>query len=413
MWQKGSGNIYSKDIGLLKMDFNKIYQGNALEILKTFPNESIDCVITSPPYWALRDYGVEGQLGLEPTFHEYINKLCDIFEEAKRALKKSGTCWVNLGDTYGGSGNKELYHGGKGLDDNRRRQRGVKSGGNKEASKCLLQIPSRFSIEMCNRGWILRNTLIWHKPNCMPSSVKDRFTVDFEYVFFFVKNKKYWFERQIEPSEPWNSAKGFNVEGQRKRQGSNNTYGKDLVQSGRNKRCVWRICPKPFKAAHFAVFPEELVETPIKAGCPEFVCKKCGKGREKIYKKGKLIDVNKGRNLKPYIGGKDYQQTQTMSAGLTKGGFIPGHQYEQEFQGYTSCFCNVGFSPGTVLDPFIGSGTVAVVAQKLNRQWVGIELNSEYIKIAEKRIANHSYMWNKKKEVPDDTTFPKQTKRTG
>jgi len=338
MWQKGSGNIYSKDIGLLKMDFNKIYQGNALEILKTFPNESIDCVITSPPYWALRDYGVEGQLGLEPTFHEYINKLCDIFEEAKRALKKSGTCWVNLGDTYGGSGNKELYHGGKGLDDNRRRQRGVKSGGNKEASKCLLQIPSRFSIEMCNRGWILRNTLIWHKPNCMPSSVKDRFTVDFEYVFFFVKNKKYWFERQIEPSEPWNSAKGFNVEGQRKRQGSNNTYGKDLVQSGRNKRAVWKITTKPFKSAHFAVFPEELIETPIKAGCPE---------------------------------------------------------------------------KGIVLDPFIGSGTVAVVAQKLNRQWVGIELNSEYIKIAEKRIANHSYMWNKKKEVPDDTTFPKQTKRTG
>jgi len=204
--------------------------------------------------------------------------------------------------------------------------------------KCLCQIPQRFSIEMCNRGWILRNTLIWHKPNCMPSSVKDRFTVDFEYVFFFVKNKKYWFERQIEPSEPWNSAKGFNVEGQRKRQGSNNTYGKDLVQSGRNKRAVWKITTKPFKSAHFAVFPEELIETPIKAGCPE---------------------------------------------------------------------------KGIVLDPFIGSGTVAVVAQKLNRQWVGIELNSEYIKIAEKRIANHSYMWNKKKEVPDDTTFPKQTKRTG
>ena len=316
---------------------SKIIQGDALTELKKLKEESVNCVVTSPPYWALRDYGVEGQLGLEPTFQEYINKLCDIFDEVRRVLKKDGTCWVNLGDTYASGG-------GKAVEQSAKRQAAINTDSYPNYApnsklrttmpKCLLQIPFRFSIEMCNRGWILRNVIIWHKPNCMPSSVKDRFTVDFEYVFFFVKNKKYWFERQFE-SILFDSIK-------RERRGSNtNKYTKDehlpngvcaptmsqprkykgyngieeeyKKRSGRNKRCVWKITRKPFKEAHFAVFPEELVETPIKAGCP---------------------------------------------------------------------------SKGIVLDPFMGSGTTGVVAKKLNRDFIGIELNPEYIKMAEKRIKN-------------------------
>lgn len=148
---------------------DKILLGDSLEVLKELEDESIDMIVTSPPYWALRDYGTKEQLGLESTFDEYINKLCNVFDECKRVLKKNGTCWVNVGDSY------------------------------INISKCLAQIPNRFAIEMCNRGWILRNEIIWHKPNAFPSSVKDRFTVDFEKLFFFVKNKKYYFERQLEP----------------------------------------------------------------------------------------------------------------------------------------------------------------------------------------------------------------------
>jgi site-specific DNA-methyltransferase (adenine-specific) len=187
-----------------KMELNKIYQGDALEVLKSFPSGSVDCVVTSPPYWALRDYGVEGQLGLEPTFQEYINKLCDIFDEVKRVLKKEGNCWVNLGDTYSGSGNGS---GDKTYKDRQHIKRekfdliykGQKAGKTELPDKCLIQIPSRFAIEMCDRGWVLRNEIVWHKPNCMPASVKDRFTVDFEKIFFFVKSKKYYFEQQLEP----------------------------------------------------------------------------------------------------------------------------------------------------------------------------------------------------------------------
>ena len=267
------------------MQINKIYQGNCLEVLKTFPNECIDMIITSPPYYALRDYGVDGQLGMELTFQEYITKLCDIFDEVKRVLKEDGTCWVVIGDSYGGTADKGNYVDPKNpLGRNAQSESLTKN----VTPKCSLQIPSRFAIEMTNRGWILRNELIWHKSNAMPSSVKDRFTVDYEKIFFFSKSKKYYFEQQKEPT-------------------------KDL---DRNMRCVWEINTQPFSGSHFATFPEKLVETPIKAGT----------------KKG-----------------------------------------------------------GIVLDIFIGSGTTGVVAKKLGRNYIGIELNEKYVEMAERRISKVYY----------------------
>jgi len=297
-----------------------IIQGDALEQLKKLSDESVDCVVTSPPYWALRDYGVEGQLGLEPTFQEYITKLCNIFDEVKRVLKKSGTCWVNMGDTYGGTGSGQKDTGKHGYTPE-----AMATTKNKPQSKLqgksLIQIPSRFAIEMTNRGWILRNEIIWYKPNGMPSSAKDRFTVDFEKVFFFVKSKKYWFETQYEPYtedlDRWGGEK-LKADGESTwDEGTGQDTYRDRNMrpnsNGRNKRCVWRINTKPFKEAHFAVYPEKLIEPMIKAGCPE---------------------------------------------------------------------------DGVVLDPFFGAGTTAVVAQKLNRKWLGIELNPEYIEIAEERLKN-------------------------
>jgi len=297
---------------------NKIYCGDSLKLLKQLPDESIDCIITSPPYWALRDYKTKGQIGLEEDFNDYIRKLCDIFDETKRVLKNEGTCWINMGDTY------YTKSGSSFLNDKIVSNKKIKTIGINKAnsirgkglikSKNLTLTPFRFAIEMQKRGWIIRNVIIWHKLNCMPSSVKDRFTVDFEYLFFFVKSKKYYFNQQREPHkkesierikykwnghrEPKSSFSGMNIK-------------KMCHPSGRNKRCVWNISTKSFKGAHFAVFPPELIEIPIKAGCPE---------------------------------------------------------------------------SGVVLDPFIGSGTTAVVCKRLDRNYIGFDINKKYCEIARERI---------------------------
>jgi len=341
------------------MKVNQILHGDSLTELKKLPDKSINMCMTSPPYWALRDYGMDGQLGLEPTFDEYINKLCDIFDEVKRVLRDDGTCWVNIGDTYNSH------------------------------SKSLVMIPFRFAIEMVNRGWILRNTIIWHKRNCMPSSAKDRFTVDFEYLFLFSKNKKYYFETQYEPlSEVSIKRSRYGLNQTNNNQKAVNVQNLDKMGNrfcnpkGRNKRAVWTINPKPFKEAHFAVYPEELCETPIKAGCPKFVCNKCGKIRKKIYEhiKGKYGNHNKF-NKQREIDGSDKFVRHGLQ-GSTLGGVV-GYDI---FKGYTYCGCNAGFTSGIILDPFFGAGTTGLVALKQRKNFIGIELNPKYIKIAKKRL---------------------------
>ena len=163
-------------------------------MLKTLPDNSVDCVITSPPYWQLRDYHVEGQLGIKPDFQQYLSRLCDIFEEVKRALKPAGTCWVNISDTYASQGARnagfnqrwhgKLFRSYKQAATDTERPQSRETGLPK---KSLVLIPFRFAVETLNRGWLLRNTIIWHKPNCLPASVRGRFTVDFEYLFFFLQ----------------------------------------------------------------------------------------------------------------------------------------------------------------------------------------------------------------------------------
>jgi DNA modification methylase len=594
----------------MELPVNKILCGEALETLKTLPDGSINCCISSPPYWALRDYGVKGQLGLEPTFEEYIDKLCAIYDEVKRVLRKDGTCFVNLGDTYACSpaGNKhprKLADGGvfrtnkpKMLFDipnkslclipqrfaiemlnrdtmdifeldkrwiicnntavtnnperinnalqrppkregvqhgvskkvescpqrpvsqengrvERKKQRqdkgvqqktllGEQGKGNntcdegqrqnasevkvgcddtlwrKSSEVCLLwggdilvsddrppeqrrsrtsQENTKIRLDLClvkeneisqrfrgfvyelqlgkreiwilppSRGqnlclrkrdipvellplfklkkeerWRLRNTIIWHKPNPMPSSAKDRFTVDFEYIFFFVKSNKatyyihprklrssstkkfdyiwqhkntglelnyqpfsdrlckgkkrlwkrknlwegvdYWFEPQYEPLvQP---DKTYNQTGNTKYDdfSDNRTVAGLRERSsyvnplGRNKRCVWTIPTEPRSEAHFATYPQKLIEPMIKAGCPEYICTKCGKAREKIW------DI-------------DYVQPETRGSTeinrlKSKDGYRPEKVYstEHHFKGYTDCSCGAEWRPGIVLDMF-------------------------------------------------------------
>ena len=348
------------------LEVNKIYNGDCRELLKKLDDESIDCVISSPPYWSLRDYGIpavkwddgwEGTLGLEPTFEMYIKHLADIYDDVKRVLKKSGTCWVNLGDTYsagGGSGSKEYFEKGHkqfGKNDPEGKYQAPKKVKGIQP-KCLLMIPQRFAIEMIDRGWILRNVIIWHKPSCMPESAKDRFTRDFEYVYFFVKNKKYWFERQREPMAS-SSKKRIKYSYKNKRvydlsvhkergnpnqdqirEGRKEMHQTCDIEKGRNKRTVWSINPKGTKEAHFATFPPDLIEPMIKAGCPEFICEVCGTPRRKILMKiqGTPDEIYEGQGI------KDYKSAKAQNPSDTKRRVLQSMAMEQKVIGY-ECDC--------------------------------------------------------------------------
>jgi DNA modification methylase len=309
---------------------NKIIQGDCLEVLREIPDCSVQMCVTSPPYYGLRDYGVEGQIGLEETSEIYVQKLVEIFREVKRALKDDGTLWLNLGDTYWSKG--ESRHVGYG--DPKNPKVGIKKFIEPQAKshplfkpKDLIGIPWRVAFALQANSWYLRQDIIWHKPNPMPESVTDRCTKAHEYIFLLAKNQKYYFDNEAirEPLKtPYeqlvkdNRGKNKNVKesSMESKHGGNKTFGETINPNGRNKRSVWTITTKPFKEAHFATFPEDLVIPCIKAGSKE----------------GDIV-----------------------------------------------------------LDPFIGSGTTGFVAKKFGRSFIGIELNSDYCKIAEKRLAQEVF----------------------
>lgn len=285
--------------------------GDALTNLKQLPSESIQSIITSPPYWALRDYGVEGQIGLENTYEEYIEGLLDIFNECKRVLKKDGLLFINIADTYAGTGSKGKHTDPKYKNGRNGQSIAKNNKVNGVKRKSLIGIPQRLQIAMIEDGWICRNDIIWHKPNAMPQSVKDRFTVDYEHVFMFSKNYKYKFNQIKEPmkTKDLTSPRGSKgVIGQKNSgiRGSKSTKKEYL----RNKRSVWSINTKPYSKAHFATFPDTLIDDLV------------------------LCSTDEG---------------------------------------------------DIVLDPFTGSGTVPMVAQKYNRGWVAIELNPDYITLIKER----------------------------
>lgn len=338
-----------------------IIQGDWIEQLKKLPDESVQCCVTSPPYWGLRDYGIEGQLGLEKTPQEYVAKLVEGFKEVRRVLKKNGTCWLNLGDCYsqGGSGqNFSLEHGstangttslgGYGHVKNQRKPKDI---GLKP--KDLVGVPWMVAFELRADGWYLRSDIIWSKPNPMPESVTDRPTRAHEYLFLLTKNKKYYYDHKAIKEQPSPALvkqveEGYNgqaikdylgasvqdasatksriINGYRNRidkqrghsrrhEGFNEKWDaltpKEQAMLGSNKRSVWTIAPANFKEAHFATFPPALVRPCILAGA------KCG---------------------------------------------------------------------DMVLDPFGGSGTTGMVAFQLGRSATLIELNPEYAKLIERRI---------------------------
>ena len=356
------------------MEFiNKIFHGQAKECLRSLPDSIVDTCVTSPPYWGLRDYGVDGQLGQEPTPELYVNNLVSVFQDVRRILKDDGTLWLNLGDSYGGSGKGSATH----PESNWKYKQGTNKGAHNKGinnyssdkikPKDLVGIPWMVAFALRADGWYLRQDIIWNKPNPMPESVKDRCTKSHEYIFLLSKSKKYYYDyeaikqplkdasiarliQDIENQEGSSRVQGKTngkmkaVRPSTKRKGdqtdndvsmglngssfkNHNNYLKEdgslLHGTKANKKSVWTQVTKPFKEAHFATFPQELIVDCIKAGCPE---------------------------------------------------------------------------GGIVLDPFMGAGTTAIVSQKLNRNYLGVELNGKYISIADNRL-------NKELGMFKDTVF--------
>ncbi|GAF14909.1 adenine-specific methyltransferase [Bacillus sp. JCM 19046] len=315
------------------MKLNQILNGDCLDSLKRLPDNFVNTVITSPPYWGLRDYGMSGQIGLEDTVDAYVTKLVEVFKEVKRVLKDDGTLWLNLGDSYAGSGRGRNADGKPNPGSNHKQSVGQTSGllnvktTEQLKPKDLIGLPWRVAFALQADGWYLRQDIIWNKPNAMPESVRDRPTRSHEYIFLLTKSKNYFYDSESikeiavhgDPNPPRgsNGNIGSVHKGRRdsKPRGSfAGKFGKEAFRSikeKRNKRSVWTVSTKPTKDAHFATFPLDLIEPCVIAGSP--------------------ID-------------------------------------------------------GIVLDPFFGSGTSGKAALKHNRNFIGIELNPEYIKIAEANL---------------------------
>ena len=334
-----------------------IHVGDCLDTLRRMPDASVQCCVTSPPYWGLRDYGHDGQIGLESTPEAYVVRMVEVFREVRRVLRDDGTCWVNLGDSYNGIGGPGKQDGGP---IGRTAAVAIEGTKGRRIStikpKDLVGIPWRVAFALQADGWYLRQDIIWHKPNPMPESVTDRCTKAHEYVFLLAKNERYYYDAEAvsEPvsvsttarlSQPSLSLQAGSdrvpgqTNGPMKAVGprfggskfgdsddpkhatkSGNVYQIPDANGRRNRRSVWTITTKPFSGAHFAVMPPDLADLCIRAGCPE---------------------------------------------------------------------------GGVVLDPFGGAGTVGLMADRLGRDAVLCELNPEYAELARRRIADDNRLFGK------------------
>lgn len=371
----------------------RIINADVIDGLRSLPEKSVHCVVTSPPYWGLRDYGVEGQIGLESTPEEYLDKMVQVFREVWRVLRDDGTLWLNIGDSYANAQPRGR------MED----QGDLSTGDHGELipkrdwscwslkQKDLVGIPWRVAFALQADGWYLRSDIIWAKPNPMPESVMDRPTRSHEYVFLLAKSAKYFYDadavrEQCEDLVPKEKAQN-NCSTIKKEQ-----IGRDATAiypirycnpAGRNRRDVWTITTQPTPEAHFATFPEALVEPCIKAGTSERgCCSVCGAPWVRVVEKGE----NTG-----YIGKKDNSHITLRNDALKHSGRI-GNTLYKTIDWQPPCLCgNTNLKdpeviPCTVLDPFGGSGTVAKVARDLNRDAILIEINPAYVEIARRKL---------------------------
>lgn len=339
----------------IDVPLGSILIGDVRDQLKELPDAAVDTIITSPPYWALRDYGHNHQIGAEITVEAWAEQIAGVAAELSRVLTPTGSLWLNLGDGY---------------------SRHVREG---VAKKGLLLGPERVAAKLTHDGWLLRNKVIWSKANPMPFSGTDRLTTTHEYLYFFVRQPHYYFD--LDPiREPASSA----PQGRRTRRASYppreavptlgggssprvdlnhglagmKTTGQESHPLGKNPGDVWIIPTASYHGAHFATFPVELVRRPLLATCPERICTECGLP---------------WRRASQVIDGRP----------LATGPLRPVCEHAD-------------WRPGRVLDPFMGSGTVAIAAEQHGRDWIGIELNPVYAELSEKRVAE----WREKTGAP-------------
>ena len=397
------------------MNTHKIILGDCIAGMQTLPAGCIQTCITSPPYFGLRDYqGGTEEIGQEETVEGYVEQMVEVFREIKRILRDDGTVWLNLGDSYmsakGCSPPPQTFANGNAdgqpkdfVPPNRRDQKGLKN-------KDMIGIPWRVAFALQADGWYLRQDIIWHKPNPMPESVTDRCTKSHEYIFLLSKKSHYYFDHEAirEPAAESSAARmlrgvsdthknvngapgqtahsmnkprprqfGAKVQEGTKRGDIGNTF----VDTGkRNKRSVWTVTTKPFRGAHFATFPKDLIEPCVLAGTSEHgCCSKCGAPYVRIIEKGETpnrtpradnLNVIPGRDKLSRLNSEEMETIPKKTIGWEK-----------------TCKCiDAEVVPCTVFDPFTGSGTTAIVSLKHNRNFIGTELNEDYIKIAEDRI---------------------------
>lgn len=385
---------------------NQIFQGDVIDRLKDMPEQSVNCVVTSPPYWGLRDYGVDGQIGLEDSPEAFVDKMVEVFAEVWRVLKDDGTLWLNIGDSYCTKANGSIGATGLNASTNNHveyrkthalRSKGVPSG---LKHKDLVGIPWRLALALQSFGWYLRSDIVWSKPNPMPESVTDRPTKAHEYVFLLTKSPKYFYdidairdplaEKTLTTFGTTRKSKGNDAGGFVK----TDNYSKsvpirkpklkdDGTPAGANKKTVWTVASTTYKGAHFATFPPALIEPCIKAGTPREVCTRCGAPVVRVTEKTKSFESGSGKSGNA-ISGKHSDKCQ---GGGDTGDIRKGPVVRTVTTGWEpTCECSEPASPGVVLDPFFGAGTTGLVAKQLGRDFVGIELNPEYVTIARKRL---------------------------
>ena len=374
----------------------QLLQGDCLQVLATLPAESVQTCITSPPYWGLRDYGAEGQLGLEATPELYVASMVAVFREVRRVLRDDGTLWLNLGDSYAGAASgsnpSETSKLGSGPGGASKHRDSVKFAQRPAAAslkpKDLVGIPWRVAFALQADGWYLRQDIIWHKPNPMPESVTDRCTKAHEYIFLMTKSPRYFYDAEAIKelsAQPIGEKRWTGTQSKAVQTGNHSgTLGTNQGDPTRNRRSVWTVTTKPFKGAHFATFPPDLIEPCVLAGSADKCCSKCGKPWERVVKKDN--PPNDGTTQSAYAPG----MTANRLAMKRQAARERGEEFVNRVRtlGFSPA-CNCGETArtsSTVLDPFNGAGTTGVVAIQHGRRYIGIELNPDYLEMARKRI---------------------------
>jgi len=375
-----------------------IIPGDVLSGLRTIPDDSVHCCVTSPPYWGLRDYGCDGQIGLEATPAEFIARLVAVFDEVRRVLRDDGTCWVNMGDSYAGSWGAQsrgdftpgTLEGASAKDvclSARQimahpKETGTGSLKNTPGMKAkdLMGMPWRLAFALQEAGWWLRSEIIWHKPNPMPESVTDRPTKSHEQIFLLTKSARYFYDAEAikEGAERGHAGSRFDTGKTAEHQLNRAGEGERIDTGTRNARTVWTIPTQPYPGAHFATFPEAIPERCIRAGTSEKgCCPACGAPWERTVERTAMVLERSDRT---------HERGRTRSSGTM---VVPPSSQTTGWR--PSCECDgvdrrLVTVPCTVLDPFLGSGTTIAVARKLGRRGIGCELNPEYIELARERI---------------------------